>query len=213
MSRRTKENAIEWDLIERQFRLGQKTNKQLASEFGVQPSTIGRRAEKFGWVADKREAVDTATNSLLIQAASGKANANATPTQLEIKVAAQTNADVVLSHRKGLQRMARLRDNLIAEVEAVTDNQAEFQKLGELLDESGPDARGIWKKDKANEIYRRVISLSGRVEDVKKLAEIDERVRKGQREAFNLDKQEAGGPIEDMLRRIAANEDAKKALA
>ena len=120
MARRSKENAIDWDVIERQYRLGQKSNKQLAEEYGVQPSSIGRRATKDGWVQDKRKDVDTATNSLLIQNANGKSNPNATPSALDVKAAAQANVDVILGHRKGLARLAAQRDRLLAEQELMT---------------------------------------------------------------------------------------------
>lgn len=203
MARRGKDNAIDWDAIERQYRLGTKSNTQLAEEFGVEPSSIGRRAKKLGWVANKSEEVKTTTEALLIQAASGNANPNATPSALEIKVAAQASADVVLGHRKGLTRLAALRDKLLTEVEQITDNRELFEQLGEILDQSGEDANGRYKSDKQNEIYRKVISMSERIDNTKKLVEIDEKVRKGEREAFGLDKESGGdGRFEDMLKRI-----------
>lgn len=204
MARRSAENAIDWDAIERQFRLGTKSNNQLAKEFGVETSSIGRRAKKFGWVANKKEEVQATTEALLIQAALGNANPNATPTQLEIKAAAQVGADVVLKHRAGLARLGALRDKLLGEVEAITDNVALFERLGELMDESGEDANGTFRRDKQNEIYRKVISMSGRIDDVKTLAEIDEKVRKGEREAFGLDRETGGDArFEEMLKKIA----------
>lgn len=203
MARRSKDNAIDWDAIERQYRLGTKSNSQLAEEFDVEVSSIGRRAKKYGWVASKSEEVKTTTESLLIQAASGNANPNATPSALEIKVAAQAAADVVMKHRAGLGRLAALRDKLLDEVESITDNRELFDKLGELLDESGEDANGRWKQDKRNELYRKVISMSGRISDTKQLAEIDEKVRKGEREAWGLDKTDGGETkIDNLLKKI-----------
>lgn len=49
MARRGKDNAIDWDAIERQYRLGTKSNSQLAADFGVEVSTIGRYALRKGW--------------------------------------------------------------------------------------------------------------------------------------------------------------------
>lgn len=190
-------NDIDWAAIERQYRLGQKTNSQLASEFGVSISQIGRRAKKEGWVADKREEVATVTNSLLIQNASGNANPNATPSELEIKAAAQTNADVVLGHRRGLARLRGLRDKLIGEVEAVTDNLALFEELGEQMRDE--DERG---QDRRNDLYRKVISMPERIEATKKIAEIDEKIRKGEREAFGLDQEPGGNAIDELLRKV-----------
>lgn len=204
MARRGKDNAIDWDAIERQFRLGTKSNSQLAQEFGVEVSSIGRRAKKFGWVASKKEEVDATRDSLLIQAALGNANPNATPTALEVKAAAQQGADVVMKHRTGLARLGALRDKLLGEIEVITDNVDLFEDLAKVMDQSGEDANGRFKADKQNEIYRKVISMSGRIDDVKKLAEIDEKVRKGEREAFGIDKNEGGDArFEEMLKKIS----------
>lgn len=203
MARRSAENAIDWEAIERAFRPGKKTIKQLASEFGVQASSISRRIKQYGWVADKSESVDAVTNSLLIQNASGNANPNATPSELEIKAAGQANADVVLKHRKDLARLAKLRDNLIGEIEVITDNLELFRQLGELMDKSSEDEDGKKRQDKMNAIYVRVIDMSERIDNAKKLAEIDERVRKGEREAFGLDKgDDKGNAVDALLKRI-----------
>lgn len=203
MARPSADKAIDWDLVCRQYRLGQKSNTQLAAEFGVSVSAVGRRAAKEGWVVDKSKEVAAVTNSLLIQNASGNANPNATPTALEVKVAAQTNADIVLEHRGGLRRLRRLRDKLTDEVESITDNKALFDQIGELLDESGPDASGNWKRDKLNELYRKVISMSDRIDNTKKLAEIDEKIRKGEREAFSIGEEQEASTLDQLLKKIS----------
>lgn len=205
MARRSKENAIDWEAIHRQYRLGTKTNLQLANEFGIEASTLGRHAKKHGWVQDKTEDVEAVANSLLIQSALGNANPNATPSALEVKAAGQAIADVVLGHRVGLARLGRIRDKLLAEVELVTDNLEEFQRLGEMLDQSGEDENGKVIRDRLNETYRNVISMSERIDNVKKLAEIDEKVRKGEREAFGVDKVKDGGTsFEELLAKIGS---------
>jgi len=209
MARRAAQNAIDWDAICRAYRLGRKSNKQLAQEFQVSASSIGRHAEKHGWVVDKFEEVDAVANSLLIQNASGNANPNATPTQLEIKAAGQTNADVVLGHRRGLRRLRALRDSLLTELEIVTNNRELFAQVADLVDQSGPDPNGVWKRDKLNELYRKVTTVSQRIDDTKKLSEIDERLRRGEREAFGIDKgEDQSTPLDDLLKKIAAEKDA-----
>ena len=47
-----------------------------------------------------------------------------------------------------------------------------------------PDENGI---DRANDALRKAMSRSALVDDLKKLADVDEKVRKGEREAFGLD--------------------------
>lgn len=198
MPRRSAHNAIDWAAIERQFRLGQKTNKQLAYEFKVSESQIGRKAKAGCWVPDRVEDVAALTSALLEE--NRNAIANATPTDFEVQVAARTNADVVFEHRAGLARLRALRDKLLHEVEAITDNLAQAYKLAELT--RNEDARG---HDRRNDLLRRVISMPERIEATKKLAEIDERIRKGEREAFGMDKESSGkADLERLLDEVRA---------
>ena len=202
MARRKAEDAVDWDAIERSYRLGTKSNSQLSVEFGVSISSIGRRAKSRGWVIDKSDEVDAVTSSLLIQAASGNANPNATPSALEIKAAAQASADVVLGHRSGLQRLRAVKDKLLAHVESVVDNLGDMSEVITLLRQE--TAEGL---DKAGDKMAKAMDRSVLIEDVKKLAEIDERVRKGEREAFGIGSEAdtTKSTVEDVLRRIMGN--------
>ena len=203
MARRTADNAIDWDAIERQYRLGIKSNKQLAIEFGASGSSIGRRADRCGWIADKAKEVDATTKALLIQNASGNANPNATPTALEIKAAAVVAAEVVLSHRTDILRGRNLMKNLLTEVEITSQNKELFETLGELLDESGPDSNGTWRKDAMNDLYKKVISLTGRVDNSKKLVEMLEKLIKLERQAFGItDGETSTSASDDVLTRL-----------
>lgn len=199
MARRKAEDAVDWDAIERAYRLGTKSNTQLSNEFGVSISSIGRRAKARGWVVDKKEEVDAVTSALLIQAASGNANPNASPSALEIKAAAQANADVVLGHRVGLQRLRIVKEKLLAHVESVVDNLSDMGEVITLLRQES--AEGV---DKAGDKMAKAMDRSVLIEDVKKLAEIDERVRKGEREAFGIGSEadNTKSAVDDVLRRI-----------
>lgn len=197
MARRTKDNAVDWNAIERTYRLGKKSNKQLGADFDVDHSSIGRRAKKFGWVVDKSEEVDAVTNSLLIQAASGNANPNATPSALEIKAAGQTNADVVLNQRVGLRRLGALRDGMLDHMEGAV---AHMPDLADLIEQMrNPDDNG---QDRVNDRMRKALGRSDLIDDLKKLAEIDEKVRKGENEAFGIGKDKGLEPWEDLLQRL-----------
>ena len=54
----------------------------------------------------------------------------------------------------------------MGEIEAITDNVELFQSLGEMLDESSQDPDGKKIRDRQNEVYKKVISMSGRIDDV-----------------------------------------------
>lgn len=193
MARRT---DIDWSPIQRAYRLGNQSNKQLSEVFKVDAATIGRKAKKDGWVQDKRKDVQAVTDSVLIQAtanatpgsgnATPKVNPNATPTALEIKVAGTVAAEKVMAHRVGLRRLADLWNKLVGEIELMTDNSAILQEFVEAIDESGPTDSGGWYTDKKAAMMQAILGSPDRIDSLKKLAEIDERIRKGEREAFGI---------------------------
>ena len=94
---------------------------------------------------------------------------------------------MILGHRKGLLRITNVKVKLLEQIEQAVGNMAELADLIDLVRD--PDAQGI---DRANEAMKKVMGRSALVDDLKKLAEIDERVRKGEREAFKIDDAEPG---------------------
>ncbi len=197
MARRSKENAIDWEAIERQYRLGTKSNKQLAEEYGVEPSSIGRRAKSHGWIQDKAKDVEVTRNSLLIQASSGNANPNATPNATEIKVAAQASADVVLSHRVSLKRQAAIEEKLFQHLEAAIDKMGSIEELFDFIRASTKDDPLAFSH--AVKLLSKLAERSDLIEDFKKLVEASDKRRKGEREAFGIKDVEEGDKDVDTL--------------
>lgn len=182
MGRRSQDNQIDWELIEKEFRLGQSTLRQLAATHQVQPSAISRKAKKENWVQDKRDAVKALSEAQLLLSNNRKATIKATePTEIDIEVAATVRTNIVLAHRSDAQRARSLTMKLLGELEAETDSIDLFRSLGEML--AAPDEKGI---DKLNELYHKVISLGGRTSTMKALAESLQKVVAIEREAFGM---------------------------
>ena len=208
MARRSKENAVDWDAIRRQHRLGKKSNTQLSDEFKVSVSSIGRRAKAEGWVVDKSDEVDAVTNSLLIQNASGNANPNATPSALEIKAAAQTNADVVLKHRRLIGRTQSLFTTLLEELEVASDREgsALIEQLAELAyppKDGETEEQAAQRQARVAKMLRNLLDGGARIDSAKKLTEMLEKLVRLEREAFGINgKEEGEGAYEATLRRV-----------
>jgi len=121
-SRRT----ADWDAIERDFRTGTLTLREMAEKHGVVHSTIARRAEKHGWSRDLTEAIRQATNAKLVQQTvqqlCDEAHQGATQTVL---AAAEINAAIIRKHRTRLDALARdadiARQKLMSLTETVTE--------------------------------------------------------------------------------------------
>lgn len=197
--------TVDWELVEKHYRAGLLSLREIAKDAGCTEGAIRKRAKKDCWERDLTKKIQQRAEELVRKQTVRVPSTQLTPATEKqvVEDNAQAAASVVMRHRAGLSRLAELRDKLLGELEIITDNLDDFQKLGEVMDESGPDANGRWKADKQNEIYRRVISMSGRIGDAKTLAEIDEKVRKGEREAWSLDKTDGGETaIDNLLKRI-----------
>ena len=179
---------VDWEAVERDYRTSQLTLRELGEKHGCAHPAIARKAKAEGWQRDLTDAVKQATSSKLIQAAvtSAVTNKHQAVTNA-VLVAAEVNTQVILGHRKGLNRITRIKEALLDQIEQAAQLMPELADVIEMVRQ--PDDNGV---DKANDALRKAMSRSGLVDDLKKLAEIDERVRKGEREAFNI-----GGATED----------------
>jgi hypothetical protein len=71
--------------------------------------------------------------------------------------------------------------SLLEELESVTDNRDLFDELGEML--RSEDDKG---QDKRNDLYNKVISMSGRVSNMKQLSDTLKTLIALEREAYGL---------------------------
>ena len=108
-----KRKQYDWEAIEREYGLGQKSLRVLSAEFGPGVSTISERAKRHNWVQDKSEEVKRKTNAALTNTNN---NPN-TPTPEDIERAVKTNVEVVRQHRKLIGRTVAFADKLLAEYE------------------------------------------------------------------------------------------------
>ena len=120
-----KGDQVDWEGVEKQYRLGQKSMRVIAEEFGVNASNISRRAKKEEWVQDKSEEVRQRTNATLI--AQRECN---TPTREDIDVAVKTNIAIITRHRKDAQQQQDIVRRLMTILEErVNAQQLTFDEL------------------------------------------------------------------------------------
>jgi hypothetical protein len=178
--------ATDWEAVERDYRASQMTLRELAAKHGCSHGRIAQRAKAEGWSRDLLPAIKQATDKRLIEAAvnstlTSEANRATQGLTNAVLIAAEVNTQVILGHRKGLNRITRIKETLLDQIEQAALLMPDLAEVIEMVRQ--PDDNGI---DKANDALRKAMGRSGLVDDLKKLAEIDERVRKGEREAFNI---------------------------
>ena len=173
----------DWDAIERDYRTGKFTLRELEEKHGAFNSSIARKAKKDGWTQDLSVAIKQATNAKLAEAlVSDIASEGAQNASMTVLVAAEVNKQVILAHRHGLQALTQVKRKLLEHIEQAAVLLPDLAEVVEMV--RRPDDNGV---DRANDALRKALSRSALVDDLKKLADVDEKVRKGEREAFDLD--------------------------
>ena len=191
-----KRHKTDWEAIERDFRTGKFTLRELEAQHGVSYAQISRKATKYGWTKDLREVIKQATDAAVLRETVTKAQKDVTETVL---VAAEVNKQVILAHRHGLQELTSVKRTLLDQIQQAAALLPDLAEVVEMVRQ--PDDNGV---DRANDALRKAMSRSALVDDLKKLADVDEKVRKGEREAFGLD--DVGQPENEGLAAMATAE-------
>jgi len=187
---------VDWDAVERDYRAGVKTLRQMADEHGISHVAINKRAKRDGWSRDLAAKIQAKADELVTK------NAVTKPVTVETKVSerdiveanAEAIAQVRLSHRKDIGRARTVVNNLLGELEHQTgqENADLLAELGELMRK--PDNKG---QDKLNDLYQKIISLPGRAKTMKDLGESMRVLIALERQAFGMDT--ASPPEKDPL--------------
>ena len=126
--------APDWERIELDYRAGVKTLRQIAAEHGVTHAYIAKRAKANGWERDLAEKIRQKAEQLVTKAAVTKAVT--TKTRADEREVIEANghamADVLLSHRRDIQRSKSIVMRLLEELEQQTglENVALLEQLG-----------------------------------------------------------------------------------
>lgn len=203
---------VDWELIEKDYRAGIKTVRQIATERGVSHTAINKKAKQFAWERDLEEKVQTTAKNKVSRQVVSKVVS--TETKLSdaqvVEVYSNVVASVDMIQREDVKMAIDNSRSQLGELVALGDPEfrEKLEALGEAFDESGPTANGGWKTDKNNELYQYIISLAGRVKMAKEIAASHGVYLPLQRKIFGLDaEKKSAGEFEEMLRRVQLTED------
>jgi hypothetical protein len=105
-----KKRTTDWAAVERDYRTGKYTNRELGTKYGVSHQAVAKRAKSGNWQKDLGDAIKSATSARLVEelvkqevAKSGQEVVNT------VLVAAEANAQILLKQQK---RAAELQDAL-----------------------------------------------------------------------------------------------------
>lgn len=203
--------SVDWERVELEYRAGIKSLRELAAAHGVSHTAINKRARAAGWERDLRARIQARAETKVSTAVVSSEVAAATKLrEAEIVEAnAEAIARVRLAHRSDIRRARELAIRLLTELEAQTSQPDLLERLGEIMRD--PDGAG---RDALNDLYRRVVSLTGRVTNLKTLSDALRNLIGLEREAWALDAHQerdpndpgnlADLPDDDLQRRIEA---------
>lgn len=186
------QRTIDWEGIEKEYRLGQKTVRAIASEFNISHTAINKKAKKEKWVQDKSKEIREKTNAGLASFHSGVSSQVSTPTKADIEEAVRTNIQVVTNHRKTLKNGHKLVERLFSILEEAVENKDTIEQ--EIKAETDPEGlAGLNRK----RMMMRAVSLPSNVGVLKDLSQALKNLIPLERQAFNLDT--PGANIEDVI--------------
>jgi len=176
----------DWDRIELDYRAGIKSLRQMAGEHEISEGAIRKRAKRDDWTRDLSERIQAKAEQLVrTEAVRSEVRTEKSISERQVVDAnAQGMADVLLGHRRDIQRSKSIVMRLLDELEQQTglENAALLDELGELL--RSEDDKG---QDKLNDLYRKIISLPERARTMKTLADSLRVTVDMQRQAFGMD--------------------------
>lgn len=129
---------VDWDAVERDYRTGQFTQRELAEKHGCSHQAINKRAKSSGWTQDLAKQIKQATNAQLVAtlvnqevAKSGQEVAST------VLAAAEVNTRVVLGHRKRIADLHRLAEDAQAKLEEMGGTLADVREAGVFVQAVG----------------------------------------------------------------------------
>lgn len=197
---------IDWEAIERDYRAGVLSLREIGEMHGVSHTSVKKRAVAKGWDRDISAKIKAKADTLVSNA---QVSTVATEERLEtekltIEANARVIADVKLAHRDNIKTGRTLVQKLIEELLEECNQGESLETLGEMMQDK--DA----KFDPLYAAYKKAISLPGRASTIKTLSDALANLIKLERQAFNLDVDYEGQKTEekeidirDVARRIA----------
>ena len=111
--------AVQWDAIERDYRAGVYTTKDLANTYGITPSGLLKHAKAKKWTKDLSTKVQERIKEKMVRAGiSHPPTLSRTDTEA-IEAAAERAVRVLLQHQKDLDQYGKVERGMLGELETM----------------------------------------------------------------------------------------------
>lgn len=199
---KAKRLPVDWEAVEREYRAGIKTLRQIGEEFGCSHVGVKKKAEREGWPRDLSAKIKELADAKVTKALVTKevTKETAVSERQVIEASAEMMAEVIRSHHRLLTRLRGIAMLLLDRLEAELEGTDLFRQLGEMM--ASPDEFGV---DKVGDLYRKVIALPTQTDTAKKLAEMLKTIIELERKVFKIDEQKPAevNPLAELIRAVS----------
>ena len=191
-------SKADWEAIEREYRAGILSVREIARRHGITEGPIRRKAKEKGWERDLTQKVKTRAQEKLSRSGEDAQDAtgDATATRVDEERAVEENADrvvgVVTLHRRDIRTGRETVEMMLDELRAECKMPGLSEMAEQHIEESGASQREA-------QAIRKAVSLPGRAGVMRDLSQSMQRLINLERQAYSIDEDsgdEAGGLAE-----------------
>lgn len=193
------DDAIDWETVERLYRAGIESLRNIGAKCGLTEGAIRKRAKRDGWVRDLAARIRARAEDLVRKAEVRKKSTQQLSFADENEVIesnAVISANVIRSQRQDVRLLREVVNALMDQIKCVVTSRELFAQVGEIC------SQGSSGHDKALELYNKVIGLPNQTDTTKKLAETLKILIELERKIHKLD-DGADDPLEAAARGAA----------
>ena len=188
----------DWEAIEREYRAGQLSVREIARLHGVSHTAINKKAKAQSWTQNLAQRVREEVSTRLVSDEVSSANAREA-----IDAAAARAVDVIRSHRRGISTALDLVGKLMAELTEGTEERYEIEE--EIEEETKAD-----RNPKRRNAMLRAVALPSRASVIMSLSSAMKNLVTLERQAFNLGSGDDGGDGDRPPVELSPNEAARR---
>lgn len=126
---------IDWEAIEREYRAGQLSIREIGRVYSVSDAAIRKKAAKEKWVQDLSQRVKEKVRIELVRTEVRTPEKDQTDREI-VAEAARRGVELVLSHRKDLARLRELETKLLDDLENKPTKLYIAQYQGEIVEKT-----------------------------------------------------------------------------
>lgn len=198
-------SGIDWEGIEREYRIGMLSNRQIAANYGASEAAIRNKAKIGGWVRGETSKVRERAKQIARDAMVPRL---IEPTADHLEEVANAGAQVLIRHQRTAAVLVSLTQKMAAQLEHQTDFEPDLaERIREFYEAKAaecPIQAAIYKQQCNQALH--AIGLNGRSKTLVNLANAADKLATMERRAHNLEDGADNRSYEDLLAELHAQE-------